>query len=31
MVKKNNLTNFVEQGIISYALSKLPNIFFHHY
>ena len=29
--KKNNLNNFEEQGVISYALSKLINLFFHHY
>ena len=28
---KNNLNNFEEQGVISYALSKLINLFFHHY
>lgn len=26
--KKNNLNNFEEQGVISYALSKLINLFF---
>ena len=29
--KKNNLNNFEEQGVIFYALSKLINLFFHHY
>ena len=28
---KNNLNNFEEQGVISYALSKLINLFFHNY
>ena len=27
---KNNLNNFEEQGVISYALSKLINLFFYH-